>query len=72
MSPATSECSGTASASSIKAVNMNHCVTTWFAASVGANGYDFSSSSFEAGLKLAVPFLPEVSFSIVKLPDDLK
>ena len=36
-SPATRECSGTASASSINAVNMNHCVTTWFAASVGAS-----------------------------------
>jgi RHS repeat-associated protein len=47
-------------------------VSGTFAAGIGANGYDFSSSSFEAGMKLAAPFLPELSFSIVKLPDDLR
>jgi hypothetical protein len=30
------------------------------------------SGSLELGLKLAVPFMPEASFSIIKIPDDFR
>lgn len=30
------------------------------------------SASMDLGLKLAVPFLPEVSFTVLKLPDDMR